>query len=54
MWSGRPDHYINLKVFGSEAYAYAKGDKLEKRALKCIFLGYPKGIEEIYVVVCRT
>ena len=41
LWYGRPYNYSELKVFGCMAYAHVTQDKLEPRALKCIFLGYP-------------
>lgn len=34
-----------LKVFGCTAYAHKKEDKLNPRAIKCIFLGYPTGVK---------
>ncbi|KAG8367497.1 hypothetical protein BUALT_Bualt16G0078100 [Buddleja alternifolia] len=43
LWSGHPPDLNRLKVFGCIAYAHFKQDKLEPRALKCIFLGYPEG-----------
>lgn len=45
MWSGKPARYDNLKVFGCVAYAHTKTDKLEPRALKCTFVGYPEGVK---------
>ena len=45
MWNGKPADYSNLKVFGSLAFAHIKQDKLDARAIKCIFLGYPKGVK---------
>ena len=35
---------MNLRVFGCVAYAYIRQGKLEPRALKCMFLGYPQGV----------
>ena len=32
-------------MFGCSAYAYVRQNKLEPRALKCIFLGYPEGVK---------
>ncbi|KAE8692398.1 hypothetical protein F3Y22_tig00110839pilonHSYRG00037 [Hibiscus syriacus] len=43
MWYGKPANYNNLKVFGCLAYAHIRQDKLEARALRCIFIGYPHG-----------
>ena len=37
--------YSNLKVFGCSVYAHVKQDKLEPRAVKCVFLGYPEGVK---------
>jgi len=45
VWSGRPADYSNLKVFGVLAFAHVKQDKLNARAVKCIFMGYPKGVK---------
>lgn len=45
IWYGRTSDYSKLKVFGCTAYAHIKQDKLEPRALRCIFVGYPKGVK---------
>lgn len=45
MWYGKPSDYKHLKVFGCQAYAHIKQDKLEPRALRCIFIGYPEGVK---------
>ena len=34
-----------LKVFGCITYAHIRQDKLEPRALKCVFLGYLEGVK---------
>jgi len=44
-WSGMKVDYSELKTFGYIAYAHLKQDKLEPRALKCIFLGYLLGVK---------
>ncbi|WVZ24349.1 hypothetical protein V8G54_002893 [Vigna mungo] len=45
VWSGRPTDYSHLRVFGSLAFAHVRGDKLDSRAAKCIFLGYADGVK---------
>lgn len=44
-WSSKKVDYSELKVFGCIAYAHIKQDKLEPRALKCIFIGYLEGVK---------
>ena len=43
MWFGKPKSYSNMRIFGCLAYAYQNKGKLEPRAVKCVFLGYPEG-----------
>lgn len=45
MWSGHPPGLENLRVFGCVAYAYVNKGKLEPRALKFMFMGYPQGVK---------
>src|ERR1044072_9168661 len=45
MWSGAPANYEKLRIFGCPAYAHIREGKLDARALKCIFLGYPDGVK---------
>lgn len=45
IWTGKPPTYNHVKVFSCAAYRHIKQDKLEARALKCIFLGYPEGVK---------
>jgi len=44
-WSGEPPDYLGLKVFGSLAFAHVKQGKLDARAIKCVFIGYPEGVK---------
>ncbi|CAJ2642413.1 unnamed protein product [Trifolium pratense] len=45
VWSGKPADYSNLKIFGALAFAHVKQDKLDARAVKCVFIGYPEGVK---------
>ncbi|KAH9705461.1 hypothetical protein KPL70_011882 [Citrus sinensis] len=45
LWLGRVADYSKLRIFGCEAYPHVKQGKLEARALKCRFLGYPEGVK---------
>ena len=43
VWTGHPCDYLNLKIFGCEAYALTpknQRSKLDPRSNKCIFVGY--------------
>lgn len=44
-WTGHAPDYSNLRAFGCAAYAHIKLDRLQPRALKCIFMGYPEGVK---------
>ncbi|KAH9770981.1 hypothetical protein KPL71_012549 [Citrus sinensis] len=44
LWTGKPADYSNLRVFGYPAYAHTKQGKLEPKALKGVFIGYPEGV----------
>ncbi|KAE8658886.1 Detected protein of unknown function [Hibiscus syriacus] len=46
MWYGKPANFNNLKVFGCLACAHIRKDKLEARALRCIFIGYSHGTKD--------
>ena len=45
-WTGHKSSLKHLRVFGCIAYAHVKQGKLEPRAQKCIFIGYPASIKE--------
>ncbi|KAK0584816.1 hypothetical protein LWI29_019151 [Acer saccharum] len=53
MWSGRCADYNNLRVFGCPAYVHIKQGKLEPRAMKGVFLGYPEGVKG-YKIWCQN
>lgn len=45
MWTGHPPDYKVLRRFGSVTYVHADQGKLNPRAKKGIFVGYPTGIK---------
>ncbi|KAL5540237.1 hypothetical protein UlMin_044477 [Ulmus minor] len=45
VWTGHPPKFDNLRVFGCVAYAHQKQGKLDARAKKCMFVGYPEGVK---------
>ncbi|KAH9703868.1 hypothetical protein KPL70_011252 [Citrus sinensis] len=45
VWSGKPPNLSNLRVFGCPTYAHISQGKLEPRAVKRYFIGYPEGIK---------
>ncbi|KAL3534113.1 hypothetical protein ACH5RR_002574 [Cinchona calisaya] len=44
VWLGTPVDYFDLRMFGCPAYMHVNDGKLESRAEKYIFLGYPFGV----------
>ena len=44
-WTRKVVDYQHLKVFGCTTFVHTKIDKLEPQAVKCIFLGYLKGVK---------
>lgn len=52
VWTHSPSYYTRLKMFGCLAYLHMKQGKLEPRALKGIFLGYPKGVKSYKIWIC--
>ena len=45
MWTSRPPKIAHLRPFGCIGYVHINQRKLEPRAMKAIFLGYPKGVK---------
>ncbi|KAH9736371.1 hypothetical protein KPL71_018077 [Citrus sinensis] len=52
LWKGKPANYQNLRVFGCPAYLHINQGKLEARALKGVFVGYPEGVKG-YKIWCK-
>lgn len=53
LWEGKKLDISHLRIFGCRAYAHSIGDKLESRALKCVMLGYPKGVKGYRLWCCE-
>jgi len=51
VWLGKPADYSNLRVFGCPAYVHVNEGKLEARAKKDVFVGYPMNVKG-YKVWC--
>ncbi|KAK4397943.1 Retrovirus-related Pol polyprotein from transposon TNT 1-94 [Sesamum angolense] len=45
MWTGKDVDISSLRIFGCSAFVLQNGDKLDPRAKKCIFIGYPVGVK---------
>ena len=45
VWFGTLVDYSSLRVFGCPIFAHVNDGKLERRANRCIFLGYALGIK---------
>ncbi|KAL0458605.1 UNVERIFIED_CONTAM: Retrovirus-related Pol polyprotein from transposon TNT 1-94 [Sesamum latifolium] len=45
VWSGKNIDLSSIRIFGCSAFALHNGDKLDPRAQKCIFIGYPIGVK---------
>jgi hypothetical protein len=48
VWSGKKPSVSHLKVFGCDAFVHVpkeKRSKLDKKAVKCIFIGYKEGMK---------
>ncbi|KAL0368075.1 UNVERIFIED_CONTAM: hypothetical protein Scaly_1026400 [Sesamum calycinum] len=43
VWTGKNVDLCYLRIFGCSAFVFQNGDKIEPRALKCAFIGYPEG-----------
>lgn len=44
-WYGKCDNYYVLRTFGCAAFSHQSKGKLDLRAKKCVFLGYPEGVK---------
>jgi hypothetical protein len=53
VWSGKLANYSNLKVFGCSAYFHVNEGKLEPRAKKETFVGYPMNVKG-YKIWCPS
>ena len=51
VWTGVLADYKHLRIFGCIAYLHVKQGKLDSRALKGVFVGYPEGVKG-YKVWC--
>ncbi|KAL2248151.1 UNVERIFIED_CONTAM: Retrovirus-related Pol polyprotein from transposon TNT 1-94 [Sesamum indicum] len=45
VWTGEIPDLSGLRVFGCSAFVHQSVDKLEPRAIKCVFIGYPLGVK---------
>ena len=45
IWTGRKPNLIHLKPFGYVAYIHTNQGKLDPRASKGVFIGYPTGVK---------
>ncbi|KAL0355446.1 UNVERIFIED_CONTAM: Retrovirus-related Pol polyprotein from transposon TNT 1-94 [Sesamum radiatum] len=45
VWTDSDVDLSALRVFGCSAFALQNGDKLDPRAQKCVFIGYPNGVK---------
>ncbi|KAL0456583.1 UNVERIFIED_CONTAM: Retrovirus-related Pol polyprotein from transposon TNT 1-94 [Sesamum latifolium] len=45
VWTGSDVDLSSLCIFGCSAFALQNGDKLDPRAQKCVFIGYPNGVQ---------
>ncbi|KAA0047937.1 retrotransposon protein, putative, Ty1-copia sub-class [Cucumis melo var. makuwa] len=50
VWTGKAPSLNRLKVFGCTTYSDVIDGKLNKRALKCMFIGYPQSVKGDHVV----
>ena len=44
-WYGGHGDYSKVRTFGCKCFAHVKQGKLEARALRCVMLGYQKGVK---------
>jgi O-phosphoseryl-tRNA(Cys) synthetase len=54
VWSGKKPSVSHLKVFGYDAFVHVpkeKRSKLDKKEVKCIFIGYKEGMKGYMLLV---
>ncbi|KAL0403976.1 UNVERIFIED_CONTAM: Retrovirus-related Pol polyprotein from transposon TNT 1-94 [Sesamum radiatum] len=45
VWTGSDVDLCSLRIFGCSAFSFQNGEKLDPRAQKCMFIGYPNGVK---------
>ena len=45
IWNSHKPILEHLRIFGCIAYTHVKKEKLEPRAKRCLFIGYPTGVK---------
>lgn len=51
LWSGQPTSYKHLRIFGCPTYVHVRQGKLDAKAVKVVFVGYPnaKAVKGVFV-----
>jgi len=44
-WSGNPTYYSGFNDFKALTFTHIKQDKLNARAMTCVFIGYLEGVK---------
>ena len=53
-WSSKKPSLNHIRTFGCVAYVHNVDDKLGKRSIKCVFLGYPDGVKGYRLLSLET